>query len=206
MREDEELFNRVLQHNSSANHRLDLTSGYLNLMDSFVKSLRKSEAEVSMLTSGPRASSFFNAGRLKRFVPFLYRAMRISLLRQMRGRRGDAPFSVFEYERDGWWFHGKGLWVYEPSKGPEGETLRGESPCMTVVGSSNFSYRSNRRDTESQLYVYSQCEEFNEKLKQEVDFLFSNGKPKSEKEMRNSEGMRVGLRVKLLARLLRSFL
>jgi len=48
--------------------------------------------------------------------------------------------SIYEYEKGEWTFHAKGLWITE-----HGET----TPSLSVVGSSNFSKRSNRRDTES---------------------------------------------------------
>ena len=45
---------------------------------------------------------------------------------------------MFEYENAGWVFHGKGAWIYEEEN----------KVSMSVIGSSNYSYRSNRRDTE----------------------------------------------------------
>ena len=43
---------------------------------------------------------------------------------------------------------------------------------MTVIGSSNFSYRSNRRDTECQLYIVSECDEFKKRLHKESQKLY----------------------------------
>jgi CDP-diacylglycerol---glycerol-3-phosphate 3-phosphatidyltransferase len=48
---------------------------------------------------------------------------------------------MFEYENGEWTFHAKGAWLYEKSQP--------EVPQMTIVGSSNFSRRSNRRDVEA---------------------------------------------------------
>lgn len=39
---------------------------------------------------------------------------------------------LWEYNREGWTFHGKGLWYYPP-----GETR----PAVTLIGSPNFGYR-----------------------------------------------------------------
>ena len=50
---------------------------------------------------------------------------------------------MFEYENGDWTFHGKGAWIYEGNQEETGKEL-----TMSIVGSSNFSYRSNRRDTE----------------------------------------------------------
>ena len=46
-------------------------------------------------------------------------------------------------------------------------------PFLTVVGSSNYSDRSYKRDLESNFFIYSECEEFNGKMKEEVDYLFN---------------------------------
>ena len=68
---------------------------------------------------------------------------------------------MYEYETLGWTFHGKGAWLYEDDK-----------VTMSVIGSSNFSYRSNRRDTECQLYILPECEHLQRRLDQESRFLF----------------------------------
>ena len=69
---------------------------------------------------------------------------------------------MYEYESSGWTFHGKGAWVYEDDK-----------VSMSVIGSSNFSYRSNRRDTECQLYIVPECEDLQLRLDEESKFLFN---------------------------------
>ena len=50
--------------------------------------------------------------------------------------------NIFEYSNGDWTFHAKGAWIYEKNVEME------EYPTSTIVGSSNFSYRSNRRDNE----------------------------------------------------------
>jgi CDP-diacylglycerol--glycerol-3-phosphate 3-phosphatidyltransferase len=52
-------------------------------------------------------------------------------------------------------FHGKGLWYYPKNK---------KSPNMTIVGSSNFGYRSVYRDIEAQLVIYSDNQQLQEQL------------------------------------------
>ena len=74
---------------------------------------------------------------------------------------------MFEYENGEWTFHAKGAWLYEKSQP--------EVPQMTIVGSSNFSRRSNRRDVEAQLYIVSECEQFKKKMHEECDSLYAKG-------------------------------
>lgn len=47
---------------------------------------------------------------------------------------------------------------------------------MTVIGSSNYSHRSNKRDTECQLYMVTDSLEFRERMKAEADNLFKSSK------------------------------
>ena len=54
-----------------------------------------------------------------------------------------ARVRMFEYRRAGWTFHGKGLWYTEQASSP--------GPSLTMVGSPNFGYRSQKRDLETQV-------------------------------------------------------
>ncbi len=45
-----------------------------------------------------------------------------------------------------------------------------------MIGSSNFSHRSNRRDTECQLYILAECEDLKHRLHIEASGLFENSK------------------------------
>ena len=87
-----------------------------------------------MLTSSPKANGFYRAGSVKKYIPGMYRVNEERLLKRMG--KSDAV-QIYEYENADWTFHGKGLWIYENNE-----------VTMSVIGSSNYSYRSNRRDTE----------------------------------------------------------
>ena len=63
-----------------------------------------------------------------------------------------------------------------------------EAPCMTVIGSSNFSHRSNRRDTEVQLYIVPECEQFKTRMHDECEHLFSNGHKVGVSDLLDKEG------------------
>lgn len=43
-----------------------------------------------------------------------------------------------------------------------------------MIGSSNYSYRSNRRDTECQLYILPECEDLKKRLHLEAENLYKN--------------------------------
>ena len=91
------------------------------------------------MTSSPRANGFYKGGATKKYIPGIYRANEEVLL---KGVKKD-NFYLYEYENGDWTFHGKGAWLYEGDG-----TRSGENLTMSIIGSSNYSYRSNRRDTE----------------------------------------------------------
>lgn len=81
----------------------------------------------------------------------------------MKILKSHPELEVFEWESGDWLFHGKGAWLYNERNKVD----------LTVVGSSNFSYRSNRRDTEVQLYMLSQdCDDLSHRLAVEAEGLF----------------------------------
>jgi CDP-diacylglycerol---glycerol-3-phosphate 3-phosphatidyltransferase len=161
-REDEEFFTKVLG-NLGEEDFMRLASGYLNLPKEYLKALSKSlhehkDLNVEILTASPSANGFYRAGRIKGNIPGVYRVVEEKIL-----KLGHKNLSMHEYSNRGWTFHAKGAWFYENAS---------DKVAMSVIGSSNFCYRSNRRDTECQLYVVSECEEFQKKLHKEAENLY----------------------------------
>ena len=116
--------------------KMKLATGYLNLQKEYIKEVIKADTpgKFQILTSSPRANGFYRGGIFKKYIPGLYRVNEEKLLKQAKSSEA---IQMHEYESSGWTFHGKGAWIYE-----------GSDVTMSVIGSSNFSYRSNRRDTE----------------------------------------------------------
>ena len=152
MREDEVTFSELLKHLGSSTdsvESLKLATGYLNLMDSYKTHLfdlmkKDKNAKVDLLVASPKANGFYKAGKVKKYIPGLYRLNALDLVKKARKTGLQDQLRLKEYENGDWTYHAKGAWVYEKLA----EDLCPELPTMTVVGSSNFSYRSNRRDTE----------------------------------------------------------
>ncbi|XGW02754.1 hypothetical protein V3C99_014631 [Haemonchus contortus] len=76
------------------------------------------------------------------------------------GLSGYVPSMYSWYCRDGWTFHAKGLWVEEPLR------------TATLIGSSNFGYRSVHRDLEAQVLLVTSNEHLRSQLKDERTRLF----------------------------------
>ena len=167
-REDETTFIGLLKFLASKDSQfssLSLATGYLNLQKQYIKLINELPGKTNILTSSPRANSFYKAGRFKKFIPGLYRLNAVNMLKQNQKNQN---IEMNEWGSGDWTFHAKGAWVYEQGS---------DHPQMTVIGSSNFSSRSNRRDTEAMLYIVPECDNFKRQLHEERNHLWS----KSEK-------------------------
>lgn len=154
---------------------------------------RKSKSEVNILTACPQANGFYKAGMVKKWIPHMYREFELNLLKKCKNNQ---KINLFEYVRKDWTFHAKGAWIYEGS----------DTPNMTVIGSSNYSYRSNRRDTEAQLYIYSKCPDFNERMKEEAEQLFSLTSQTSIDDIKSDRDTKLGIRSRILSKTMKSML
>ena len=102
---------------------------------------------------------------------------------------------MYEYESAGWTFHGKGAWLYENN-----------DVTMSVIGSSNFSYRSNRRDTECQLYVVPECADLRRRLDEESKFLFNQGSKVDLQTVRDDGTDKITWKERLLNKLFHTYI
>lgn len=123
--DDQEILTEILKKDLFS--KIRLSSGYLNLSDFIVDYLSKGKMNVEVVTSSPQANSFYKAGFIKKNIPYFYRRYEQILLQKMKNKK---EFSLYEFYRNAWSFHSKGLWFYEKGK---------NVPNMTVIGSSNYS-------------------------------------------------------------------
>ena len=130
-----------------------LGTGYLNLQKDYIKAIEdvSKQAEFEILTSSPRANGFYKGGFAKKYIPGIYRVNEAKML-----KANNPNIRLYEWESGDWTFHGKGGWLYEDSNKNEVD--------MTIIGSSNFTYRGNRRDTEAQLYIVAECDHLKKRL------------------------------------------
>mmetsp|Transcript_1670 Transcript_1670/g.2538 ORF Transcript_1670/g.2538 Transcript_1670/m.2538 type:complete len:434 (-) Transcript_1670:39-1340(-) len=111
-----------------------LASAYLNPTQAFISCLQKQHS-CELLTAGPISHGFAPKAGVKRrgdSVPLYFLANSLDLKERNN-------LSVKWYNRLGWTFHAKGLWIISPA----GHLV------AAVVGSGNFGYRSEQRDIES---------------------------------------------------------
>ncbi|PRW60278.1 CDP-diacylglycerol--glycerol-3-phosphate 3- mitochondrial [Chlorella sorokiniana] len=138
---------------------------------------------------------------------------------------------LFEFCRPGWEYHAKGIWVSLPaaeagssggsgstsSSGaapmppPAGSTSSGDSgrwaaPAVTSVGSSNYGWRSLRRDLELNFLVVTRNPQLQQALGREVELLKSHCQEVLGDAHFRAPGRRATAAARLAVRLLRGFL
>jgi CDP-diacylglycerol--glycerol-3-phosphate 3-phosphatidyltransferase len=98
-------------------------------------------------------------------IPAAYSLIARRFLENIKKKSQEHRFSLFEYERDQWTYHAKGLWLYPPSS---------SLPHLTFVGSSNYGERSVNRDLESQICVVTTNKNLQKSLQNEYNHIFSH--------------------------------
>ena len=145
LRHDERVFEALLAA-SPAGSAAALATPYCNLPPAAERALAATAAApLAVLTAAPEAHGFAGARGVASFVPAAYGVMEHRLLSRLSARREGV--SLREFNRPGWQFHAKGLWLWPPG----GADV--EAPVATLVGSSNYGVRSAARDVEAQLAV-----------------------------------------------------
>ncbi|KAK6755565.1 hypothetical protein RB195_014126 [Necator americanus] len=146
----------------SKNNTVSLTmaSGYFNCIKEY-EQLIFSEGKYSMdiITAAPKANGFFGAAGPSGYIPALYSWVceRVLTLKDKYARN---DVNLYEYHRDGWTFHAKGLWIDTPVQ------------TATLMGSSNFGYRSVHRDLEAEILLVTSNDRLRAQLKDERKRLF----------------------------------
>ncbi|KAG5442788.1 CDP-diacylglycerol--glycerol-3-phosphate 3-phosphatidyltransferase [Clonorchis sinensis] len=138
---------------------------------------RTSDMRGERVTTTPptHANGFLRSRGVSGFIPMAYResliklASRFSTLDRLKTVN---PPVFWEYYRPNWTFHAKGLWV-EQKPLTLSSAPNPSSSLLTLIGSSNFSYRSLNRDLESQLVVWTKNAELRTRVIEERNQLFS---------------------------------
>ncbi|XP_053309022.1 CDP-diacylglycerol--glycerol-3-phosphate 3-phosphatidyltransferase, mitochondrial [Spea bombifrons] len=191
----DELVTETLLTEAERGDRLFLTTGYFNLTQGYMDLVLGTRADYSILLAAPEVNGFFGARGVAGAIPAAYvhieRQFYNELCRQGQQRR----VKLLEYFRELWTFHAKGLWLY-----PAGAAL----PCLTLIGSPNFGYRSVHRDLEAQIALVTENQELQQQLHQEQQNLYTRSGEVTPSTFRHPS-RHVKLWVKLVTPLIKNF-
>eukprot|EP00474_Spongospora_subterranea_P004360 CRZ04818.1 hypothetical protein [Spongospora subterranea] len=190
VRLDERALFSVLRSISVKECSLTLASGYFNPVSSLEKHLKTCDSTI--LTASPMANAFFNAQGVSKFIPHVYSAIEQRFLSQ---KNRVNKVSLMEYSRHGWSYHQKGIWIRPSSN---------TAPFLSVLGSSNFGYRSLEKDLECQFYLMTSDEDLRQKMTQELDNVGNYMAPITNETFNTNR--RITMPIRLLTRAIRSWL
>jgi len=151
IREEERSIDLLFKHlnqytySTGAKPLVDLTSGYFSLSESYQILIRESPVDCKILCASPKANGFFGSSGLSGRIPegytFLEQRFWHGITHSSRQWSSSSKHGVqlHEWERAGWTYHAKGIWV---SPSPT------EDPVLTLFGSTNLNSRSANLDTE----------------------------------------------------------
>ncbi|KAG7451400.1 uncharacterized protein BT62DRAFT_942307 [Guyanagaster necrorhizus] len=140
------LFNHLRSIPQAQRPFMDLTSGYFNLYQPYQNLLLASPGmDVRVLAASPKANGFYGSKGISSRIPEGYTLLERRFI-QAVDRAGRSwrkvtgtGIQLNEWEKEGWTYHAKGLWL-SPTAGTD--------PILTLFGSTNLNARSAHIDTE----------------------------------------------------------
>ena len=135
--------------------QVTISTPYLNLTPEITRVFAKTKHKVNVITNSKSTNAFYNSRGLSKHVPEAYSILQTDLMRSIC----NPQVTFLQYERDNWSFHPKGIWVSRQS---------GEKVDTTIIGSSNFGYRSLLRDLEISFKLQSDSTSFKNQLRLEL--------------------------------------
>ncbi|XP_071948865.1 CDP-diacylglycerol--glycerol-3-phosphate 3-phosphatidyltransferase, mitochondrial-like isoform X2 [Antedon mediterranea] len=167
---DQEVTEKLLK-TSGEDSTCVLASGYFNLVEGYLDLITNSPAAYHILMASPQVNGFYKAKGFPGYIPDAYTFIARNFYNRMKKAGQLARVKLFEYHKDKWTFHAKGLWIC---------INRQTLPSLVLIGSPNFGYRSVHRDLEAQLALVTENNSLQQQLHEEHVRLFSKSKPVSE--------------------------
>ncbi|KAF8072207.1 hypothetical protein FPV67DRAFT_1484364 [Lyophyllum atratum] len=162
IREEESVLGLLFRHLSAQPARIqdskltgasrpivDLTSGYFGLYKPYQDLILTNDVDTRIVAASPKANGFFGSKGVSGRIPEGYTLLEQRFMRAVakvgrlwnpsaEGGQGRGV-QLCEWERKGWTYHAKGIWVSPSHSSP---------PVLTLFGSTNLNSRSAHIDTE----------------------------------------------------------
>ncbi|RDW89599.1 hypothetical protein BP6252_01631 [Coleophoma cylindrospora] len=170
------------------------TAGYFNPDPSLTALLLSTPSTSNtVITASPQANGFYGSKGVSGLLPAAYTLLARRFLESAAKRKRQDDVTLKEWrrgvvgEKDGWTYHAKGLWI----------SVNGEKePCISIVGSSNYTKRSYSLDLEVGTAIVTSDERLKKSLAEERDGLQDYASKVGMDDFLKVE-RRVGLRVRI---------
>ncbi|KAJ7699743.1 CDP-diacylglycerol-glycerol-3-phosphate 3-phosphatidyltransferase [Mycena olivaceomarginata] len=152
---------------------LDLTSGYFGLYKEYQDLiLQSSNIDCRIVASSPRANGFYGSSGVSGRIPEGYTLLEQRFMNAVQRANRQSSVHLNEWEREGWTYHAKGIWMSEAA---------GRPPMLTLFGSTNLNSRSAHIDTELSFLMLvpesSASDSLRRQLADELDNLRAHSSP-----------------------------
>ncbi|KAH9981407.1 hypothetical protein BGW80DRAFT_1434568 [Lactifluus volemus] len=160
IREEEECLRQLFYHLEAVDSRratqnfhplLSLTTGYFGLFKSYKDLILRSHVPTHIICASPRANGFYGSKGISSRLPEAYTRLEQQFMAALK-----------EWNRHGWTYHAKGIWL-----SPTAESL----PVLTLFGSTNLNSRSAHLDTELSFMMLANSVTVQKKLQLELQQL-----------------------------------
>ena len=151
----------------------------------------------TVLTASPWANGFFGSAGVSGMLPGAYTLLARRFLRRVHREEAGDAVQLREWrhgtvgQSGGWTYHAKGLWITYG-----GQQSEKEGPSITVIGSSNYTTRSNSLDTEVGAVLVTSNSGLRKRLRQEEEHLLKHSTEVGESELSTPE-RKVGLKTRI---------
>ncbi|KAK7006176.1 CDP-diacylglycerol--glycerol-3-phosphate 3-phosphatidyltransferase [Favolaschia claudopus] len=175
IRDEETALKMLFQHldTNAARPLVDLTSGYFGLYKEYQDLvLQSTNVDCRIVAASPLANGFYGSRGISGRIPEGYTYLEQRFMNAVKRAGRQATVQLSEWEREGWTYHAKGIWLSETSSQP---------PMLTLFGSTNLNSRSAHIDTELSFMMLvpesSGTEPLRRQLADEVDNLRKHSSP-----------------------------
>ncbi|KAH9048572.1 hypothetical protein EDB84DRAFT_1456633 [Lactarius hengduanensis] len=177
VREEEDCLRLLYDHLRAADDRdttsdfhplLSLTSGYFGLSDFYKNLILRSRVPTRIICASPEANGFYGSQGISGRLPEGYTWLEQRFMAAVRAshsqdhRHISGLVDLKEWNRPGWTYHAKGIWL---SPKP------GSLPILTLFGSTNLNSRSAQLDTELSFVMLANSVTVRKKLQLELQRL-----------------------------------
>lgn len=160
---DDQFFTSNLLSNCDPDSNVRLASGYFNLTDEYKQIIlsRVWREPMKILMASEAANGFYGAKGVIANIPHVYTYLSKRFLNELK--RNKSNVELYEFDRQKWTFHAKGLWLSLDS-----------DHYLSMIGSPNFGYRSVYRDSEAQLVIVTKDKQLKRRLEKESKKLWKH--------------------------------
>lgn len=157
--DDEDVFDAMV----NAHGELYLASPYFNFAPGYEETIINADNKVHIITASEQCHGWAGAKGVSSAIPKAYTHLQGQFLTRAQASGREKKLFMSEFDKAGWTFHAKGVWA------PKG--------LATVIGSSNFGWRSAKRDLEAGIVLVTEDELLAKEIEAERRSLWHPAQP-----------------------------